>query len=369
MRPRFVQEKGSANPPFGLVHLALAGFQFWNMWNRHPDKRGETLWILAGFVGFSGIILLLAKRWVLKSKADKIELLRNGIPHRAIVEEVSETPSFVDGSNRLTYWYQNQYGHAIRETTKIQQGTIDGHPIAPGDTFTLLISPTDPENMMPYFTAKQFNIIPIVATSVSQNVSSRIALNKIQTAVQPMNQLGCIEPELLGASPRRVSLSAENIRFQFWMVAFLSFFASIVAIFWKIISNQTSYMITAGVFGFFLISITHSTWQHMFKSYFLLRSGVATRGVITEGTITSASENFPPPDQVLAFLYEFEGPEGGKRSSTFCIKRSRATQLHLQEGSRFTVLYNPKKPTNNAPYFDIYGAEVVGRTRANITQA
>jgi hypothetical protein len=210
-------------------------------------------------------------------------------------------------------------------------------------------------------------VIPLEATSVSQEVSSRIATQATRNAPRLTTHIGTIEPELVAIAPRKVQLAASTSRIRCWIVAFIALFASTISIFWTAILNHTDYLIYAIGFAYFPFVVSQPFLETVYRHYFLLRHGVATRAMITQSKTTSASGRFAPEDHMFAFSFEFEGPDGFKRSSTFHMKRSRAAQLRLMEGSTFTVIYDPKRPIRNAPYFDINNATVVGRTSINIS--
>lgn len=302
----------------------------------------------------------LLKHLAFKAKADKIELLRTGIPHRAIVADISTDPDVVDEFYTLTYWYQDQYGQEIRGTTKIRREFIDIQKIASGNTFTLLISPTNPEIRMPYFMATQFDVISIHATSISQDVSAKIS-------TQITNQRGTIEPELLGASPRCVRYSSKRLRYHIKVAACVSVFASCVGVIWSSIPISNPILATALLIEWVFLCIVFATWEHSQRMLALLRNGVATQGIITEMRISDASPDTLPVNQSVAFNYEFDGMDGRKRSRTFSTNLSHARQLGLKQGATFTVLTDPKKPVFATPYFQIIDAEIIGAMGAKIT--
>ncbi|MBC8138419.1 MAG: hypothetical protein H8F28_21275 [Fibrella sp.] len=364
-RPRFIRCGDSSLVSFfWIVQIGVTSLHAIRLFHAHPDYLWISVCMVVGVISIPFLLHYVTH----KMNARKHELLRSGIPHRAIVEEISDTSNLITESCKLAYWYQNGSGQPTRTTINVPRNRLSGRVISPGDTFTLLISATDPEEVLPYFLTKPFEIIPIEATSVSRKVSLRVARKAMWNTLQSVSRLSAIEPELLGATPRPVRMDQENIRVGIGMGFVISSLCTAIGLFWTAIRHDPALAMGVAA-GTHLVYVYFAAyWKSAFKTRTILQTHLPATAVVEKMLVTTGTEYYSAESQILMISYKYVSETGEAHSGKFVTKRSRAWQLGICEGASFTVLYKGGNPSEHTPYFRITESEIVGAMGARITQ-
>ena len=291
------------------------------------------------------------------------KLLRSGIPVVATIDSVEfERYDFAVG-----FVYEPGAGNAVRQTANVSEIMVRHCNLASGSQFTVLVSPDDTADILPYFLAADYRVVPVVPTDVSRAVSARLAEYDAQVAAQPVGTLGAIEPELLTATPRRVRLTRTSYRFVSGIVAFCMAYLTAISAFWSLIVENDfaqSFLIVSAMF--FVQFVQNTTWDVAAKSFRMLRGGAATRAIVTGSHVSESTAGSPREKQVLEYAFAFS-VNNKVIYGKFWFNRITALAMGIVEGATFTVVYDPNKPMNHEPYFKITNAEIVGAMGAKIT--
>ncbi len=161
-----------------------------------------------------------------------------------------------------------------------------------------------------------------------------------------------IEPELLQPIPRKVSYvglwSAPIVN-----VSFSVGFAIVAAMVratptqWK---NPAALIVLFGI-AFLSISLVNARWRNKLKK--IASYGVAVRGVVKKKEFEPGSRSV-----IMWVTYEFQTLEGINIQERKGVNQE--TWEHLQEGENATVLYVPKRPSENILYRNLKANIKVG---------
>ncbi|MBC8139471.1 MAG: hypothetical protein H8F28_26635 [Fibrella sp.] len=289
-------------------------------------------------------------------------LLRYGHPFPATVIAIEKC-----AHDSIVYAvYISNTGQSTEVVIPVPSKILVTESLKPRATFTLLVSPDNPKETIPYFLAtKTFTVTAIEATQISHDVSARIAAQARSLPVQSVGRLGPIETELLGEMPRQIRATRSQRRMQAW------YFGSIAALATLFVLAYQRGLIPTPSSGYpFLFQMVGQTlFAHMIGSIRrrneLLRNGIPARALVTAEEDLASNEQKQIPKREISFLYQFEG-HGAIQYGRFTMQRKRAWQLGLAEGSTFTVLCDSKKPADHVPYFQITDREIVGAMGAKI---
>ncbi len=284
----------------------------------------------------------------------------------AVIEEIGATPHFVDGKIDFVYWYVDNAGDTVRRTSRESPLAIQSAKLGVGDTFTLLVSPEKEADVVPYFFTTDFRVVPIEATQISSEVSTRIAAQVITQPIRPAGHLGDIEPELLDTKPRRVRLTGKTQRYIAYMIAVTTLYLPLIYLLPRFLplgagGNALLAMLLNVAF---LCALSPVTMARSRKT--LLQTGIPFRARIVSEEDLTWDSTVPLPSHTIRFTYQYER-NIGRHTQTFTMNRSRAWQLGLQAGATFTLLCHANSPTQITPYFQITDVEIVGAMGAKVT--
>ncbi|MBC8142910.1 MAG: hypothetical protein H7Y38_15910 [Armatimonadetes bacterium] len=214
-------------------------------------------------------------------------------------------------------------------------------------------------------------MVPVVATSVSHNASTRIAAweaERLAATAKQTGMFGTIEPELLQTAPRQVRQRNQFREAQLTFAAlalastlgmlYTAYIQPIPLHIWMLLPICT--LLPPAL----RVSIAGSDNELLPAQY--LAFGTATRALVTSEDNTTPHK-LPVEKYSIVFRYKYESADGRVHTDHLTVPRSRAWHLGLCEGATFTVLYNPKHPEAHTPYFQITDAELVGAMGAKVS--
>ena len=290
----------------------------------------------------------------------KRRLLRYGIPAPAFIQNVT-----VAGKNWLmAFDYLDADG--VPQSRTVTVPNAQTCPAA-GDTMTLLVSPEDASEFSPYFALQtEYRVVPIEATDVSRAVSERVAAARIaeMKAMTTAGVRGTIEPELLGATPRRVRYTSAYLRrcavTSGWFVAL----STLSVVFEKLITAPFLILIDYSLIIWLLFAFVYIKGRvGRLKQ---LQNGLPVRAVVTDITLYGATDE-SLSEQIASLLFEYALPNVATGNGATKVSRARAAQLGLEIGATFTVLVSSDQMLLTMPYFQMTDVEIVGAMGARIT--
>lgn len=347
-----------------VAQLIFLGGTFYGLFRRHPDQVWDLLLTTSIF-----LTLLFGLFGFLYWDNRRIRnLLRFGDAYVATVIAVEKGVHY----SRVHSVYLSKEGKTTEAIVQVHPDIVASENLTPQTSFTLLVSPDNPKQFMPYFLAtRTFSVIPIDATQVSREVSARVAAHRVaaQAASLPAQFSGrfrAVEPELTGLTPRNAALNAKSQRHALWLLAFATVY---LPMFYALpnllhIGSALYASLFMGSNMIFMLIVSPAMAARNQKS--LLEVGTPIRAIIVDEEDRTYDANIPLPMHDIRFTYRRDGNDASELD-TFTIKRSRAWQLGLKLGAVFTLLSDPKNPIRATPYFEITDAEIVGAMGAKIT--
>lgn len=363
-RSRYVQSKVSDT---GLVYcgiqlIVILAISYY-VTSKYTDKLHESL-----VIGTLVFLFLSGGAWyVIWDHRRTAELLRNGKAVSATVISFRNSTHFM----LVQVAYISNIGELVETCVKIHPEIVKSERLYPGNSFTLLVSPENPEHAIPYLlTTNTFSVSPVEPTKISENVSARVAEQIANAPVQFVGHLGAIEPELIGTKTREITFTKKHKDKVFWSTFLLPLLISIVLIvFTKIpvykYSNWVYYYVLFCI-CMYLRNLPSNPFTLHFQSTSLLKDGIATRAIIVDEYVAPSSAT-THEKRTASYVYEYITFTGEKVSDSFVFPVKRAWQLGLSKGATFTVLYNIRNASDHKPYFQITDAEIVGAMGAKIT--
>ena len=360
--PRLVKPHNTESQFVGVLLSVMMVCTFWSLF---ADAKVGDIRFYGGIVC---VVFWVCGQIYIRSKHfrnTERDLIRSGLPVIATVTKCD----FYKGGYEVAFQYDNRFGSNRYEKVLVSAAIINKHGLIPGSRFTLLVSPDNDADVLPYFLASEYRIVPVQATDISRAVSAHLAEYDAQVAAKPVGVLGAIEPELSGATPRRARLTrAKARRLQLAMV---------------IVAGFMTYLVLRPLFGvptswfswhFFLCCLGGQIFVQLglrsehggLNDTRYLHDGVPVRAFVTHEENTTP-ETTPIQNHAIEFSYKYESADSTVQSGSLILQRKRAWQLGLVTGATFTVLYNPKHPKAHKSYFQITDAEIVGAMGAKIT--
>jgi hypothetical protein len=256
-------------------------------------------------------------------------------------------------------------GDVIRNTFWVRPLAIPNKNRTAGSTFTVLVSPEDENDTLPYFLITDLQVIPVEASQVSHDVSARVAAQIVTQPARSFDRLGEVEPELCVSAPRRVRLTRDQVRLRGFIVGI---YATLVTLYFAAPQFGLPIARSKQDLFFFQICIQAMTIPLLLqsKSRNLLVNGVAIRALIIAEEDMTESERTSAGDRTISFSYQYE-QDGVLRNGSFEMKRRRAWRLGIGKDATFTVLCDPKDQSIVQPYFQISSFEIVGAMGPKIT--
>lgn len=297
-----------------------------------------------------------------KKNKREVALLRRGVATPATITGIEQdTNTF-----RLTVEYQTLSGQCETVVSSLTEATLSKHNLTVGSVFTLLVSPENDNNVLPYFQVTDYRVVPIEATQISHEVSARIAAQAARASFQTVGRLGAIEPELLGTTQRIVRATSSQRRYQAWAFGFLAAVATFVVFAPRLGIHLNWFHKFQFVSQILIQAFLSPVTRQRAGNHNLLKNGVPVRALITAEEDLASNGQTHIPKRTISFSYQFEW-NGEIQNNSFSMPRKRAWQLGLAEGATFTVLCDFKKPSVHIPYFQIKDVEIVGAMGAKIT--
>lgn len=297
-----------------------------------------------------------------KKNKREVALLRRGVATPATITGIEQ-----DKDNfRLAIEYQTLSGQCETVVSSLTEATLSKHNLVVGSVFTLLVSPENDSNVLPYFQVTDYRVVPIEATQISHEVSARIAAQAARASFQTVGRLGAVEPELLGTTPRLVRATRLQRRTILWGFGFFAAVATFIVVAPQFGIHFNWLLKFQFVFQIGLQFILLPLARKKGSSHNLLRNGVPARALIIAEEDSASDEQTPAPKRTISFSYQFE-QNGEIQNGSFSMTRRRAWRLGIAEGTTFTVLCDLKKPSAHLPYFQIKDVEIAGAMGAKIT--
>lgn len=359
--PRWIRSKNSSTVSSLLYTLCGS---LW-MFSLLLLKKSPTVLILLPIIPSVASVAL--SLFALRQQKSTTQLLRYGKAYPAVIEYIGTGCRFRDSTVGIAYWYQDGSGNVVRRISYVGSHLPHFKNLNNGDTFTLLVSPDNENDVLPYFTVPEDCIVPVEATQISHDVSARIAARIATQPTKFVRNLGTIEPELLGTTPREVRMTRKQISKILWVIGTLPIvFLIVELLFAKVLSFWKESWIYLLFFGPLIASQIPNPFVTYKRHVWWLKKGTPTRAVVVDEFI-SPSSAVSLEDQTASFIYEYETFAGEKVTGNVKFSRRNAWQLSFAKGTAFTVIYNREIGTDHIPYFQISDAEIVGAMGAKIT--
>ncbi|RYZ81268.1 MAG: hypothetical protein EOP06_23820, partial [Proteobacteria bacterium] len=309
---------------------------------------------------FLKTLLQIGKRF---RERHRIPFLRYGKAVPAIVTDI--TPGKI--KTKIEFAYVDPFGEIQIRSPHVPTQRLKRYGFAVGNTFTLLISRENDQHVLPYFLACEYQVAHVKATTASQRVSAQLSIQASQIPTQPYNALGAIEPELLGVRPRTIQ-NRVNSRRAWWYSFALASLGTILALFWKNITNVHLAYLPMCLAMIYLVSfikrLTHTSNISIHSP--LLQNGIAVRAKVISIKMKHnfASRLFSHP---VLVQYEYETKSRDIHHQSILVKPQRLRQLGITAGTTFTVLYDIENPAISIPDFAIEKVEIADALGAKVT--